>query len=172
MNENMFRPPAQERAISCKTLICFLQSLVDERVTIELKDDCRVTGRLVHVDAYMNCTMTNVLIQTPLTYLSDEYEKKKVPDYFVNGTRIRYVDFGDGIEPMERIENQLKENRRENESRIENAKQSKRPKNRYQDPRRRSSPASSQSSQSSNRSAGSRHPSFTSQSSSQSWSQN
>lgn len=144
---NTLRPTARERAISCKTLICFLQSLMHERVTIELKDDCRVTGRLTHVDAYMNCNLETVLIQTPVSYLSEEMVEKHVPDYFVKGTRIRYVHFEDGIEPMARMEQRLKESGREYETRIENAKNSKRPKDRYRDPRRRSPIASTPSSQ-------------------------
>ena len=135
----MFRPTARERAISCKTLICFLQSLVGHDVTIEQKDDVTVTGRLLHVDAQMNCQMTDgVRVRTPKFYLSEEFEEKRVPEYFVNGTKIRYVLFDEEIEPISRMEDQLGQHRREQEHRKHAGKSDRgKGRSRYQDPRTR-----------------------------------
>jgi small nuclear ribonucleoprotein (snRNP)-like protein len=114
-----FRAPAHERAITCKTLICFLQSLVGEVVTIEQRNDDRITGRLKHVDAFMNCQLHGgVVVKRPVGYLSEEYESYEVNEYLVNGTKVRYVTFGEEIgDPITRMEGQLSQHQKDQESR-------------------------------------------------------
>lgn len=127
------RTTAKDRAISCKTLVCFLQSLVGQIVVIELKNDSLIKGKLIQVDAYMNCTLgasqpdcsesfnssksssncsNSVEVSTPVTLLSDKYTVTNYESFFVKGTRIRYVEVPGNVDPIAAIKGQLSEHRR------------------------------------------------------------
>ena len=125
------RPPARERAIACKTLVSFLQSLEGERVTIEARDDSRITGHLLHVDAFMNCNLTDVLIRRPIAYdLSFEDStcvQERLDHLFVKGTRIRYVTFDETIRPIERIQGILDQGRQASQARATASRRSSQP---------------------------------------------
>lgn len=120
----MSRQQSKETAITCKTLICFLESLIDQKVVIELKDDSRVSGLLVLVDAFMNCTLSDATVQKERKILSGDYQTiGTFETFFVKGTRIRHVeypdDFGDEITAIEGV---LSGYREEAENRIRNSR--------------------------------------------------
>lgn len=91
----------RERAQSAKTLICFLQSLIGETATIELRNDSKLTGLILNVDAFMNVEMKNVKLSTNKESQTFDY-------YFVKGSRVRYVYFNEQIDVISNINEQLK----------------------------------------------------------------
>lgn len=87
----------KERALSCKSLICYLESLIGKIVTIELRNDSLVKGRLSSVDAYMNSLVDSyqevdggkkrpVEVSTPTSILSTEYDVTCLDSIFIKGT--------------------------------------------------------------------------------------
>ncbi|RWS07598.1 U7 snRNA-associated Sm-like protein LSm10 [Dinothrombium tinctorium] len=93
----------RERALSAKTLICFLQSLIDTRTTIELRDDSQIEGVIKSVDSFMNIELNDVCIRRPL-----KSSREELCDYlFVNGTKIRYVSIPDEVDALKAIDKQI-----------------------------------------------------------------
>lgn len=152
------RTTSKERAISCKTLVSFIQSLVNQIVEIELKNDTIVKGYLVQVDAYMNCTLQStdivqqeqphcsssksdsgisevrcqkVEVSTPINFMSSEYKVTNYDHFFIKGTRIRYVEVPQDIDPIESIKQQISEHRRIIRSRAAGQGQPKTKKTKY-----------------------------------------
>ena len=116
----MSRQQAREIAIKCKTLICFLESLVGQEIVIELKDDTRVTGTLILVDAFMNCTLTEVKVEKEKKILSGDFKViGKYETFLVKGTRIRFVQYPDQVgDEIEGIEKVLKSYHSDQQNRI------------------------------------------------------
>jgi small nuclear ribonucleoprotein (snRNP)-like protein len=120
----MSKQKSRETAITCKTLICFLESLVEQKVVIELKDDTRVFGTLMEVDAFMNCTLSGVTVMKEKKILSGDFQVHHTYDsLFIKGTRIRIVEYPDEVEDEIRaIQGVLNNYRQEAENRIRNSK--------------------------------------------------
>lgn len=86
---------ARDRALSAKTLVCFLQSLTGEKVVVELKDDYQIIGTIRQVDAYMNVEMVGVTIRKPIDLKSEMYEDTSADYILIKGPRVRYVSVPD-----------------------------------------------------------------------------
>lgn len=115
----MHKTSSRERALSARTLICLLQTLIDEQACIELRDDCTVDGTVVNVDAFMNVELRDVILKKPRHVLSDEFDEQTFDYFFVKGTRVRYVHLPDHIDPIKAIERKVREFRRHREARAE-----------------------------------------------------
>ena len=114
---------AREKAISCKTLICFLESLVGQRISIELKDDSSLFGLLTSVDIHMNCHLVHVtLIKPQSIFVSKKVTKQHFQDFFLKGNRIRFVEIPDSVDPVKNIQEQLDQNRQEAKNRLINTR--------------------------------------------------
>lgn len=111
---------ARERAVSCKTLICFLQSLVDEVCDLELKNDLQLTGRIVSVDCGMNVELEDVTLRRPKTISLKAYTVEQYDYLYLKGEKIRYVQFSDQIDVRRNIESKLNEYHRKGRQVIQN----------------------------------------------------
>ena len=78
-------------------MVCLLKAIEGLETTVELRGEKEVTGKIIHVDGYMNITMKYV------TFKSLSQEKKFV-DFFVNGRNIRYVHIPDEIDMKQAME--------------------------------------------------------------------
>jgi len=111
----------RERAITCKTLICLLKSLIqnggnaveddEDIVTISLRNDYEARGTVMNVDAFMNMELTQCTLAR-LVFDLDTHQLVPVDvqhfDYFfIKGTRIRSIDLPDRIDGIREIEKQL-----------------------------------------------------------------
>ncbi|XP_015787597.1 U7 snRNA-associated Sm-like protein LSm10 [Tetranychus urticae] len=106
---------SRDRAISVKTLICFLQTLIGQKTWIELKNDFILVGTVKQVDACMNIELSEVLVKKPVNLVNSDYNQSNLDYMFVKGTRIRYVSVPDEIDVIENI-NQGIENIRSHHS--------------------------------------------------------
>lgn len=62
-------------AKSVKTLLVMLQSLKDQQVSITLRNDTVVTGKIVEVDGDMNIELANATVEQDLFYCIEPIEK-------------------------------------------------------------------------------------------------
>ncbi|KAF7492318.1 hypothetical protein SSS_10141 [Sarcoptes scabiei] len=125
-----------EIAKSTRTLICLLQSLIGEKILIELRNNHFVLGTLQSVDCYMNMELIDTLVwsldswiinkleanETIKTNADEEtvIETDKLPDskwlseqtradyLFLKGCRLRYFFLPETVNVFDCIEKQLK----------------------------------------------------------------
>ncbi|KAH9424530.1 hypothetical protein DERP_004715 [Dermatophagoides pteronyssinus] len=130
---------SKEIAKSTRTLICLLQSLIDHRVLIELRNDHFVLGMLQSVDCYMNCESSSAKIWSLNDWIEDQChdnnatiinlqcdrlpdtewldKHSKQMDYiFIKGNRIRFIHLPEEINIIDCIEKQLKFYRERNKN--------------------------------------------------------
>ena len=112
---------SQEKAVACKTLICFLQSLTGERCDFELKNDLQLTGKVIGVDSGMNVELESVLMRKPASVRLDEFTVEQYDYLYLKGEKIRYVQFSDQIDVEQKIESKLDEYRRKRQQITANA---------------------------------------------------
>ena len=110
----------KEKAVSCKTLLCFLQSLAGERCDFELKNDLQLTGKLIAVDSGMNVELANVVMRRPASVRLDDFTIERYDYLYLKGEKIRYVQFSDQIDVGQRIEKRLDEYRRRRQQIVAN----------------------------------------------------
>lgn len=110
----------QEKAVSAKTLICFLQSLAGERCDLELKNDLQLTGRVIAVDSGMNVELEAVVMRRPANVRLDEFTVEHYDYLYLKGEKIRYVQFSDEIDVGQRIDRKLDEYRHKRAQIVEN----------------------------------------------------
>ncbi|XP_053209664.1 U6 snRNA-associated Sm-like protein LSm2 [Panonychus citri] len=94
---------AKDRALSVKTLICFLQTLIGQKTWIELKNDYQLLGTVDQVDAYMNVELSDVSVRKPVNLVKGDYHQYNLDYMFIKGTRVRYVSVPDEIDVIENI---------------------------------------------------------------------
>lgn len=97
----------RERAIAAKTLLGFLQSLVDERCVLELRDDLQVSGLLRSVDSRMNVQLEQVQLSRPSDFWCERFAERRLDYLFVKGDKIRYVQFDDRLDAERLLEAQV-----------------------------------------------------------------
>jgi len=93
---------AREKAKIQNSLICLIQSLCGEIVTVELRNESYVTGVLDHVDMWMNLTMSNV----DFTYTNGSVAT--FDNFYVKGQNVRYIPIPSHIDMVKAVESQLK----------------------------------------------------------------
>ncbi|KAK3083844.1 hypothetical protein FSP39_003977 [Pinctada imbricata] len=91
----------REKYLEKNTLICLLKALEGKETVIELRNENAVTGKIEHVDGFMNVSMSNVIFET-YKGISREFES-----FFVQGQHIRYVHIPDEIDIRKAMEAQL-----------------------------------------------------------------
>ena len=94
---------SKDRALSVKTLICFLQTLIGQKTCIELKNDYQLLGTVDQVDAYMNVELSDVCVRKPVNLVKGDYHQYNLDYMFIKGTRVRYVSVPDEIDVIENI---------------------------------------------------------------------
>ena len=72
---------ADEALLSLNTL---LQALAGAALTVELRNDRVVSGKLEEADAYMNLSLSNVEVR-------DGDSSERLPAFYIKGQSIRYV---------------------------------------------------------------------------------
>lgn len=65
----------------------FFKTLIDQPVTVELKNDIKVTGTLKSVDQYLNIKLDDISVQEELRYP----HLSAVKNVFIRGSVVRYV---------------------------------------------------------------------------------
>lgn len=72
---------------SLKTSSSFFKTLIDQQVTVELKNDIKITGTLKSVDQYLNIKLEDISVQDDLKYP----HLSAVKNVFIRGSVVRYV---------------------------------------------------------------------------------
>lgn len=65
----------------------FFKTLIDQSVTVELKNDIKVTGTLKSVDQYLNIKLDDISVHEELRYP----HLSAVKNVFIRGSVVRYV---------------------------------------------------------------------------------
>ncbi|GMM37567.1 Sm-like protein [Saccharomycopsis crataegensis] len=65
----------------------FFKTLVDQQITVELKNDIEITGTLRSVDQYLNIKLENITNKESIRYP----HLNAVKTLFIRGSTIRYV---------------------------------------------------------------------------------
>lgn len=65
----------------------FFKTLIDQQVTVELKNDIKITGTLKSVDQYLNIKLEDISVQDDLKYP----HLSAVKNVFIRGSVVRYV---------------------------------------------------------------------------------
>ncbi|XP_052791833.1 U7 snRNA-associated Sm-like protein LSm10 [Mya arenaria] len=90
----------REKFYFTNTMLCLLKVVEGMETTVELHGEKEVTGRVVHVDGYMNITMHHVTIKYPRG-------SKKFDEFFVNGRQVRYVHIPDTVDIKKAMEAEI-----------------------------------------------------------------
>ena len=91
----------REKYLVKNSLVCLLVALEGKETAIELRNENVVTGKIENVDAFMNVTMSDALLET---YKGDSTE---FTSFFVQGVNIRYVHIPDDVNIRRAIEKEL-----------------------------------------------------------------
>ncbi|GAX80693.1 hypothetical protein CEUSTIGMA_g8128.t1 [Chlamydomonas eustigma] len=91
------RPDRSERS-----LVCLVQSLVERRIVIELRNDVIVRGHVDSVDEFMNMTLSAVKVQT-LEGIRSNYEFM-----YLKGRNVRYIHLPAALDVKEALDDQRK----------------------------------------------------------------
>eukprot|EP00965_Chrysotila_dentata_P085515 2821113-Pleurochrysis_carterae.AAC.7 len=86
------------------TLSTVIQSLSHTEVTIERRDDVILCGLLEEADAFMNISLSNVVVKRPWAGSQEEM----VPLMYVKGTSIRCVQLPDHINAAQVMRNRVR----------------------------------------------------------------
>lgn len=73
---------------SLKLFYSFFKTLVDQTVTIELKNDLAITGTLVSVDQFLNIKLDNIKVVDEARYPHMVSSFRNIP--YVKGGRIKF----------------------------------------------------------------------------------
>lgn len=65
----------------------FFKTLIDQQVTVELKNDIKITGTLKSVDQYLNIKLDDISVHEELKYP----HLSAVKNVFIRGSVVRYV---------------------------------------------------------------------------------
>ncbi|KAG7665794.1 LSM2 [[Candida] subhashii] len=65
----------------------FFKTLVDQEVTVELKNDLEIKGTLKSVDQYLNLKLDNIQVTNGTKYP----HLQAVKNLFIRGSNVRYV---------------------------------------------------------------------------------
>lgn len=76
---------AKDRFLENNTLACVIELCVGHVTTVELRNESHVTGRVTHVDGFMNVTMREVEFCDP------SGRRKKFEHFFVPNRLVRYT---------------------------------------------------------------------------------
>lgn len=78
------------------------QKLVESRadVTVELKNDLQISGKLQSVDQYLNVKLSDVRIENPQKYP----HLVSLKNCFVRGSVVRYIHMNKGAVDVEQLE--------------------------------------------------------------------
>lgn len=93
---------ARESYYIKNTLICLLKAVEGKVTTVELRNENSVTGKIDHVDGYMNISMSNVC------YKSYRGIMTNFDSFFVQGVNVRFVHIPDEIDMRKSMERYLK----------------------------------------------------------------
>jgi small nuclear ribonucleoprotein (snRNP)-like protein len=88
----------KKKAKAPKTLKIVLETLIDRRVDIELRDDTVINGTLDSVDLDLNLELSNVRFRRV-----NATEETKLEVLFLNGRYVRYVHIPEGVEVVKDV---------------------------------------------------------------------
>lgn len=91
----------EEKQQSRRTLVCLLQALEGRDTTIELRNETSFLGRVSHVDAMMNVTLSAAAF-----YRADG-TRLDLEDVFIQGRQIRYVHIPEDIDMTKAIRTRI-----------------------------------------------------------------
>mmetsp|Transcript_19546 Transcript_19546/g.25313 ORF Transcript_19546/g.25313 Transcript_19546/m.25313 type:complete len:149 (-) Transcript_19546:96-542(-) len=84
-----------------RSLAVLLESVRDERLCFELKNETTLSGLLFDVDSNLNVNLVDAVLQNL------DGTKFRLDETYVNGSMIRYVRFPDKIDPMRSLDHYL-----------------------------------------------------------------
>ncbi|KAG6007862.1 U6 snRNA-associated Sm-like protein LSm2 [Claviceps maximensis] len=91
----------------------FFKTLIDQQVTVELKNDVQLRGTLKSVDQYLNIKLDDIAVVEELKYP----HLSSVKNVFIRGSVVRYVHL-----PAASVDTQLLEDAARREATAQQAK--------------------------------------------------
>ncbi|XP_004347925.2 hypothetical protein CAOG_04100 [Capsaspora owczarzaki ATCC 30864] len=91
-----------------KSLVCLLQALHGQRVSIELHRDMLATGDVDEVDVHMNVLLYNVVLER-LGHGAEQTRASHFDTFFVQAKHIRYVHLPDEFDAIQALNYRLAE---------------------------------------------------------------
>ncbi|KAG6016952.1 U6 snRNA-associated Sm-like protein LSm2 [Claviceps lovelessii] len=91
----------------------FFKTLIDQQVTVELKNDIQLRGTLKSVDQYLNIKLDDIAVVEELKYP----HLSSVKNVFIRGSVVRYVHL-----PAASVDTQLLEDATRREATAQQAK--------------------------------------------------
>lgn len=83
----VIHPGYEPHSLTDQKLQSFFKTLIDQSVTVELKNDIKVTGTLKSVDQYLNIKLDDISVHEELRYP----HLSAVKNVFIRGSVVRYV---------------------------------------------------------------------------------
>lgn len=89
---------SREKHFIINTMTCLIKACEGYEVTVDLRDSSEINGLVIHVDGFMNISMSDVTLKTNIGHLI------KFEQFFVKGRQIRYVHIPDEIDMRKGME--------------------------------------------------------------------
>ncbi|KAF9795145.1 hypothetical protein SFRURICE_004517 [Spodoptera frugiperda] len=97
----MFIGTSKEKFHFHNTLLCLVQAMQGRNITVDLRNDSCVCGKVASVDGYMNISFSNAVYCDPQ---GNEYQ---FDDLFLQGRNIRYVHIPETDSMLSTIQNAI-----------------------------------------------------------------
>ncbi|KAJ0181188.1 hypothetical protein K1T71_003273 [Dendrolimus kikuchii] len=96
----MFQGTSKERFFYHNTLLCLVNSLQGQKITLDVRNDAYVCGEVDSVDGFMNITFKNAV------YCDSQGNEFAFDNLYIQGRNIRYVHIPDNISMVSAIKNE------------------------------------------------------------------
>ncbi|KRT82134.1 hypothetical protein AMK59_3377 [Oryctes borbonicus] len=95
------RSSATEFFLYYNSMTCLVKGLEGDYTTVDFRDESCVSGKIVHVDGFMNIEMENCY------YYNSRGRKYPFESFFVKARNVRYIHIPQDKDVLTIIENQL-----------------------------------------------------------------
>ncbi|CAK1599812.1 unnamed protein product [Parnassius mnemosyne] len=102
INKNRFIGTSKEKFFYHNTLLCLVQSLQGQNITVDLRNDSYVCGTVVSVDGFMNISFSHAV------YCDTKGNEFSFENLFVQARNIRYVHIPENISILGNIKEAVK----------------------------------------------------------------
>ena len=97
---------SREKAILSNSLVVILRACLEKELTIDLRNESSISGRVEYVSVDMNLTLSNAV------YLKSNGIKINHKQITIRGNQIRFVQIPDSVDMITAIQNQINSTKR------------------------------------------------------------
>ncbi|CAG5018072.1 unnamed protein product [Parnassius apollo] len=122
LNKHLFIGTSKEKFYYHNTLLCLVQSLQEQNITVDLRNDAYVCGTVVSVDGFMNISFSHAV------YCDTHGNEFSFENLFVQSRNIRYVHVPENISILGNIKEAVKKDIKKKSSETPTEKKSRKAK--------------------------------------------